>query len=585
MSSFAQAFDDQVNLVAGENGNLELNRSGSTFKSSLVDLMYKLLRGIPKKDAIDKITHSIKSVKTREDIIDLFVLCFNTRATRNVGGGKGERDLFFWFFITLSKFYVDDTKKLIELIPFYGRWSDLMDVAWQEDCPDVLAHEILLHLAKKTKHLYDAIVSTKQKVDLNDLLIFKWLPSEGKKYHKSNKVLWEKLVLLIVSEDTLEDASEDPQKPSSQDKKKYREIICFGRDKCNIVERYMSSKEWDKVENANIPAGCMMKHSKALLNEKVKDVCPDSQFVTGNRYPNDPERVRLRLVLMEKILKGNLAKNQELISVCSKIATTSGMIPVSKLQKELVQQSWNKIKEEIVKNESKDIKSLMRPGSIIPMADVSGSMTAAGVMVHSIALSILLAEINKGPFQNRVLTFESSPTCVSLEGSLYEKFEQLFRAPWGASTNIWKAIDLIYHIIRDNKIPPEEVPEWLAIFSDMQFDQAEGHEWSYTQRILQKRHKEFNQEDWVVERQWKYENFRILFWNLRGDTSCRGIPAKSDEDGVILWSGYNPSMFRVLMFEDAEQEQETAKPKVTPEEVLEKILYHKDFTSIRNGLK
>ena len=54
MSSFAQAFDDQVNLVVGENGNLELNRSGSTFKSSLVDLMYKLLRGIPKKDAIDK---------------------------------------------------------------------------------------------------------------------------------------------------------------------------------------------------------------------------------------------------------------------------------------------------------------------------------------------------------------------------------------------------------------------------------------------------------------------------------------------------------------------------------------------------
>ena len=52
MSSFAQAFDDQVNLVVGENGNLELNRSGSTFQSSLVDLMYKLLRGINKEDAM-----------------------------------------------------------------------------------------------------------------------------------------------------------------------------------------------------------------------------------------------------------------------------------------------------------------------------------------------------------------------------------------------------------------------------------------------------------------------------------------------------------------------------------------------------
>ena len=578
MSSFAQAFDDQVNLVVGENGNLELNRSGSTFQSSLVDLMYKLLRGINKEDAIDKITYSSKLVKTREDIIDLFVLCFNTRATRNVGGGKGERDIFYWFFTKLAKFYVDDAKKLIELIPFYGRWSDLIEIAWQEDCPDTLAHEILLYLAKKTKHLHDEIASAKQKVNLNDLLIFKWLPSEGKKYYKSNKVLWEKLVLLIVSEDT----SENSQILSSQDKKKYREILCFGRDKCNIVERFMSSKEWDKVETTKIPAGCMMKHSKALLNEKVKDICPDSQFVTGNRYPNDPERVRLRLVLMEKILKGNLAKNQELISVCSKIATTSGIKPVSKLQKELVQQSWNKIKEEIVKNE-KSVKSLMRPGSIIPMADVSGSMTAAGVMVHSIALSILLAEINKGPFHNRVLTFESQPTCVSLEGSLYEKFGQLFKAPWGGSTNIWKAIDLIYHIIRENKVPPEEVPEWLAVFSDLQFDEAVNEEWSYTQRILQKRHEDFNQEDWVVGRQWKYKNFRILFWNLRGDTSCRGIPAKSDEDGVVLWSGYNPSMFRVLMFEDAEQEEETAK--VTPEEVLNKILHHKDFTSIRNCLK
>ena len=50
-------------------------------------------------------------------------------------------------------------------------------------------------------------------------------------------------------------------------------------------------------------------------------------------------------------------------------------------------------------------------GSMIPMIDVSGSMTCDKCLplYNAIALGIRLTELNIGPFRNKALTFESNP--------------------------------------------------------------------------------------------------------------------------------------------------------------------------------
>ena len=273
---------------------------------------------------------------------------------------------------------------------------------------------------------------------------------------------------------------------------------------------------------------------------------------------------------------------------------------VSRLEKELVEECWKKLLEQITTVERNqdgyDIvpstrSSTIRPGTILPMCDVSGSMTGYDMPVigHAMALSIFLSQLNTGAFQDRILTFHSDPTCVNLSEctSIYDKFQKLIHAPWGMNTNLWKAIELIHHIIRKNQIPPTEVPEWLAIFSDMQFDQSQESSWDTTVETINRMVEKLNAEKWVKTKGWVYKRPGILFWNLRGNTVRCGVPAKSDDTDIIMWGGYSPSMLRVLLFEeDLPATTNTEEEEVvTPEMILQKILQHADFAEVRKALR
>merc|ERR1712159_933811 len=92
-----------------------------------------------------------------------------------------------------------------------------------------------------------------------------------------------------------------------------------------------------------------------------------------------------------------------------------------------------------------------------------------------VALGLLVAELAPGPFKNHVLTFESQPKFHKITGStLAKKVYNLLRAPWGGSTNFAKAINMVLEIAIRNKVPQDQMPKLLFIFSDMQFDQAQG---------------------------------------------------------------------------------------------------------------
>jgi hypothetical protein len=633
--TFTQAFDRQSDMVPGENGNLEYKRSGTTFPASLVDLSYKLVRGIPREEAIKKITQSMVKINgNHEAVIDLFVLCFNTRSTRNLGGGKGERDLFFWFLIHLAKTYPKEAISIIAFIPVFGRWLDLNDIAWDPECPPEFSTALMTYYATEVRKVYTVLKETPT-ANVEELFspahvwLFKWLPSERKKHHKQNKQLWERLVVAIVRSSNdweghmkrtfdglnIKDVSfntwfqdrkeiqissiftDETVGITTQEKRRYREMLTHVRKLQGLPETHMSNNKWDAIEN--IPAGCMSKFSKALLNEKVHSVCPDEMYLTGNRFPEDTRRVTLRTKLMQKIKDGQLAKNQDMIALMKKLVDDAlgRMKMVSRLEKELVEECWKKLLEQITTVERNrdgyDIvpstrSSTIRPGTILPMCDVSGSMTGYDMPVigHAMALSIFLSQLNKGAFQDRILTFHSYPTCVNLSEctSIYDKFETLIDAPWGMNTNLWKAIELIHHIIRKHQIPPTEVPEWLAIFSDMQFDESQESSWDTTVETINSMVKKLNEEKWVKTKGWVYKRPGILFWNLRGDTVRCGVPAKSNDSDIIMWGGYNPAMLRVLMFEE-DLPATTDKEEVTPEMILQKILQHADFAEVRKALR
>ena len=145
-------------------------------------------------------------------------------------------------------------------------------------------------------------------------------------------------------------------------------------------------------------------------------------------------------------------------------------------------------------------------------------------------LGLLVSDLADAPFKHRVLTFESQPRWhkIPATSSPVEQIRNLQRAPWGGSTNFAAAMDLLLAACVDGKVQAEDVPD-LIVFSDMQFDAANGPGWET--------HHERLSREWASK---GYELPVITYWNLRGDTAG-GFAADATCPGVRLLSGFSPA--------------------------------------------
>ena len=116
--------------------------------------------------------------------------------------------------------------------------------------------------------------------------------------------------------------------------------------------------------------------------------------------------------------------------------------------------------------------------NILPVIDTSGSMTATAYsnyscMHVSLSLGIYLAERNKSAFKDLFITFNTNPQFVSLanQSTLLGKYSETAKAPWSGTTNIMASFDLILKHAITHKVPQSDMPEYLLVLTDMNFDQ------------------------------------------------------------------------------------------------------------------
>eukprot|EP01039_Chlorochromonas_danica_P021378 gene21378-26332_t len=160
-------------------------------------------------------------------------------------------------------------------------------------------------------------------------------------------------------------------------------------------------------------------------------------------------------------------------------------------------------------------------GKLVALVDVSGSMSGLPMEV-AIALGLLVSELTHRAFRHRVLTFETKPSWVDFSAchdNLIAKVKKLKDASWGGTTDIEAAFQMIGRVVESNRLPMEEVPD-LIIFSDMQFDVAQGH--TMVKSLAQNRQK-MTQMQRIKSRFAEirmricgrpYPAPRIIFWNL-----------------------------------------------------------------------
>ena len=207
-------------------------------------------------------------------------------------------------------------------------------------------------------------------------------------------------------------------------------------------------------------------------------------------------------------------------------------------------------------------------GDVLCALDTSGSMTAR---VHDttaynicIGLGVYFSALNEGAYKDRVVMFDSTSRSMTLRGSFCERVRQITRADvaWGG-TNFQSVIDELVRVRRrEMDKPASAFPRTLLVVSDMQFDVAENNTRTNYEEAMRKLR--------VVG----LGNMRIIWWHVTGQK--RDMPARLDDEGVILIGGFSGAILKVLLDGEASQEvldERTGESrKLTPIEQMVRAL-------------
>jgi hypothetical protein len=605
-SQFVNAMDDlqsKVNgLVIGENGML----AHATTNSNLLDLFFSLVRELDPQSLSSKITLIMNIIKKNDDanlLVDLFILMFQTRDCRN---GKGEKKLFYYFFLKMYKHYPETVIALLHKIPKYGYFKDFLNLLemiiplesnlaygdlsrLQNAIIDLYAAQLLkdkreLDASKReldaSKRELDAskreLDASKQELDASSKgedkvaqLSFaaKFAPRHGKQFNSFYKLLVKKLF---------------PK--SFTPEKNYRKLVVELTKALEVPEILMCAKRYEEINFKNVPSLCLNRCRKAFLNELVTRKgyhhipLGPGQEETGNRFPDDPNRVQCRNNLQLASAKGK---------VCGKVLQPHELVKqlmtnphISSVECSVYDAQWMKIKEGVLEGIAKFVSqsdsTTINLGKLVPLVDVSGSMDGIPMIV-AISLGILVSELSNPAFRNRFITFHENPRWVSLEGitSLRDKVVKTKGAPWGGSTNFEAALTMILKVAVEKKLTPEEIPD-LIVFSDMQFNQA-GKYGETMHDLIKRRFAEAG-----------YGLPKIIYWNLRANTV--GFPVQANAPNTQLLSGFSPSLLKLLLdgepliTEEVTSDGTVINKGITPEETLRKALDDKNYDSIRSIL-
>lgn len=452
---------------------------------------------------------------------------------RDVRGGKGERDAFYELFSEFScRRPFSETMKLLELVPEYGCWRDMF----------FLMHENPLLIAP-----IEAIICKQFFKDLAAArssgaqisLLAKWLPRE-KADERMAKNISEALYPSIKNE---------------------RGRLTLYRMHCSEINRALKTVEvaqcggtWRTIEPAHVPGRALKLYRKAFLNEKL----------------NGREGVRSekedRIVCAERFREhlGKVARGEATVKgadtvfpheIVQKIARTRSVE-----EEQLLEGQWVAIREKVA-------ASGKLAGKCVPMCDFSGSMSGTPLQV-SMALGILLSEVNHPAFRDGMLTFDSDPHWLSFKPgmSLAQKVRYAGQHGQGLSTNFEAALKLVLQRMINAKVPVGEEPDALVVFTDMGFDAACRSGTRDYDTILERFQKQF-----AMAGGWKVPT--IVIWNLRAD--YKDYHARADRKGVIMLSGWSPSSMKILMNGIKVQ---------NPYEAMREILDDKRYDAVRTAL-
>jgi hypothetical protein len=494
---------------------------------------------------------------------------------RDIRGGKGERDLAFWAMCELAAELPSLFRSILPLfVREYGSFGDLLGLyrAVENDVPEL--YEYVVSFREAIVH-----VSASSLTDDSGTLAGKWAPRHqtSEKRNRTRSARLKNIMAREVAKQYValtRHGNHDFSNPATLRfaLKHYRKRVEELTRRAGVVEQKMSSNDWENIEPSKVPSVCAKKHRLAFRN-KTKTGGERSSTEGRRKCAENFEEAIKKCIETGEGIKGSVSGAHGIVKEYMRIRYTVG----GGEKDDMLEAMW--------KNLLKEAKEKLSEGGGLPscvaLVDVSGSMSGIPMEV-AVALGLVIAEVAPPAWQNRVLTFESEPRWHQIVGdSLFERINNLMSAPWGGSTNFGKALNMILDFAVGKQLPREAMPEVLFVFSDMQFDTADGTGSSYGgthhYREGARSNTGFAHTSANIRRAFQeagYEMPTIVFWNLNGRCSAR--PCETITEGVFQMSGYSEAMLTAFM-----EGRLTQMQGKTPTDLMLEVLNGERYERVR----
>ena len=545
--------------------------------SALTTLDADTIRGADLTAKIDGVIRCLREIADSsvraEGIADIFCLMFVVRDARE---GKGEKDLAFQMLVRLLSLDKDLVYKVLDsFVREYGcfkdltkLWVGLKEARFKTGAPSSVDSTLRKGLADKCAEIsVSCVASDKAALDADpnaDIsLAGKWAQRENgstknqptdEATHKARLARQCARNYLALCEGrenmvrhTVDGTIDGDLKPGSKRyaRSMWRKVCSCLSKHLDVPEQKMSANEWRNLDPKKIPSVCAHKKKRALQNrDKAGNVRDhDNAEKAADRAKcaaNIAAAIKETLANPESAkIKGGRTGIVRLVQDC-----------MNGRADDMTEAMYQNLKAEFMKNISE--KGGYFP-SFLPLADVSGSMTGTPMEV-CIALTCFLTDICSEQWKNQCLTFESMPKWHTITGStLQERVASLARAPWGSSTNFASALNMILDTAKRARLSQADLPEFMIVFSDMEFDQADssrsGYRGTHSYRDGAKSRSGLQSPMAAVARAFAENGFEcphMIFWNLRSGSGAK--PCETNSQGASLVSGYSEQMLK-LFFE------------------------------------
>jgi hypothetical protein len=280
--------------------------------------------------------------------------------------------------------------------------------------------------------------------------------------------------------------------------KQYRKLLVGLTD---VVETKMCAREWNKIEFGKLPSVAAARYQKAFGRNAT-----DNYAKYKEALENGTAKVNAAAIFPHDVVKTMFAGDRV----------------VAKAQ-------WEAL------------PNFLGEDLILPMVDRSGSMDqpvggAPNLTCEDVAISLglYLADKQKGAFADMWLTFADTPKISILTGDIINKVDQIRRGEVGYSTNVEGAFKEVLRVAVRNKVVPAEMPKYILLLSDMEFNTATGG-------ANVKLYDQFKNDFAAAG----YELPKVVFWNLNARSG--NVPVKFDEAGTALVSGFSPAILKSIL--------------------------------------